>query len=691
MAPPDELFGVVPTWIVVYVISAYGLSLAAFLLYMRVVRLVLLGKPISWFDHPVRRIIGAIPPTLGQSKVLESVSLKRDRSGLAHFFIFWGFLSFVLSYGMFIYGDTIWRPFSDIFLESSPYRPLSTRLLSETGVRAFAIYLDVLAAVFLAVLAWAALRRWVAKPHRLTFDLTMKTESAIVLVLTSLLMVFTLLTEAFYVTSGGGGPTSSGLVGGALGELMRSAGIGRDVAAGLHDASWLAHLGLILGFGVYIAFSKHIHLLASPLSFLFRTLEPMGTLPTPKDLEKAESFGAAKVQDFTWKELLDGYACAVCGRCTEVCPAHISDKTLSPMHVVENLKEHLAETGPGILKGRDEQESKPLIGRLIGEEAIWDCLTCGACEQVCPVGVEHIDTIVDIRRHFVMEQAKMPDSAASALMSMEQRGHPWRGTPYSRSDWAEGLGVRTLAEHPDAEVLFWVGCTPALEQRSQSVARSMVSVMKRAGVDFAILGAEEVCTGDPARRMGNEYLYQTLAQQNIETFRRYGVKKIVAICPHCFNTIKNEYPHLGGSYEVQHYSEFVADLIDQGRIKPVVTVEASVAYHDSCYLGRHNGVYDPPRRIAEAIPGVRLVEMEQRRERGFCCGAGGGHMWMEESRGRRVNHVRTEQFLETGADTVGVSCPFCLQMFVEGISSVEPGGKQQARDLLEILDESLSG
>ena len=305
------------------------------------------------------------------------------------------------------------------------------------------------------------------------------------------------------------------------------------------------------------------------------------------------------------------------------------------------------------------------------------------------MGVEHIDMIVDMRRNLVMEQASMPETAASALMSMEQRGHPWRGTQHTRTDWADGLGVRTLAEHPDAEVLFWVGCTAALEQRSRGIARSMASVLKRAGVDFAILGAEEGCTGDPARRMGNEYLYQVMAQQNIETLDRYNVRKIVTVCPHCFNTIKNEYPHLGGSYEVMHYSEFAAELIAQGRIRPVVTIDTSMAYHDSCYLGRHNGVYDAPREVAAAIPGLKLVEMERRRERGFCCGAGGGHMWMEESRGRRVNHVRTEQVLETGADTVGVSCPFCLQMFVEGAGSVEGAEGLEARDLIELLDESL--
>ena len=650
--------------------------MSGFILYRRVFRLVLIGKRADRLDQPLRRLFGSIPSILGQSKVLQRVSLKRDRAGLAHFFIFWGFLSFLLSYLLFIFSDSAWRPFSQW-------------LITDLGVRLFTFYLDVLAITFFVVLVWAVLRRWAIKPHRLTFDLTQKKESAIILLLIGLLMAFTLLTEAFYIASGGEGPHSAAPIGDALAGLFDNAGLSEGIANGLQGFFWWAHLGVILGFALYIPLSKHMHIVAAPISFYLRSLEARGTLDTPRDLETAESFGAAKVQDFTWKELLDGYACAVCGRCTDSCPANISGKILSPMHIVENLKEHLIETGPGVLRDQDEQDSLPLLERWIPEEALWDCLTCGACVEECPVGVEHIDSIVDMRRHLVMDQAKMPETAMNALLSMEQRGHPWRGTTYTRTDWAEGMSIKILAEHPESEVLFWVGCTAALEQRSQGIARAMASVLKHAGVDFAILGTEEMCTGDPARRMGNEYLYQTLAQQNIETFSRYNVKKIVTICPHCFNTIKNEYPHLGGDYEVLHYSEFVAQLIDEGKIKPVVTVEATVAYHDSCYLGRHNGVYDAPRSIASAIPGVELVEMERSRERGFCCGAGGGHMWIEESRGQRVNHVRTDQFLETKADTVGVSCPFCLQMFEEGIGAKELQNEKQARDLLEILDESL--
>ena len=678
MVPPDSVFGLFPTWAALYPLALIAFGTAGYLLYHRVFRLILLGRPADRFDQPVRRILGAIPLIFGQRKVLQRVSLRRDLAGLAHFFIFWGFVSFTASYVVFIFGDAAWPQFSET-------------ILSDTGVRVAAIYLDLLATTFLVVLAWAAIRRWVTTPHRLRFDLTQKWESAIILLLIAGLMLLSILAEAMYVASGGDGPTAAAIVGSALGNALFGVGLSAELANALHAVSWWGHVVIILGFAVYIPMSKHIHLIGAPLSFVFRSLEAPGTLSTPLDLETAEVFGAANVRDFTQKQLLDGYACAVCGRCTEACPANISGKTLSPMHIAENLKEHLLEVGPDTANGNGgHDDAKPLIGPWIGQEALWDCLTCGACVQECPVGVEHIDMIVDMRRNLTMERAEIPETGMNALMSMEQRGHPWRGTTYTRRDWVEGLDVPTLAQHPTAEVLFWVGCTAALEKRSQSVARSMASVLKRAGVDFAILGDEEGCTGDPARRMGNEYLYQIMAHQNIETFARYDVKKIVTVCPHCFNTIKNEYPHLGGDYQVLHYSEFVADLIAEGKLKPLVTIDTTLTYHDSCYLGRHNGVYEAPRKIAEAIPGLELREMERCRDRGFCCGAGGGHMWMEESRGRRINHIRTDQFLETGADTVGVSCPFCLQMFEEGIQSSEsaPAGTQ-AKDLLEILDESL--
>ncbi len=682
MVPPGDIFGVIPIWVGVYLALAAAMSLSGYMIYRRVFRLVLQGKPALRFDRPLVRFTGAAAIVLGQRKVLQRVgstdprSRKLDLAGLGHASIFWGFLSFTLSYAIFIFGNSLWHP-------------LAETLLTTTGVRVFSIYLDIFAVVILAALLWGVARRWVGKPHRLSFDLTRNMDAVVVVAMTAALMVVTLLVHALYAAQGSDGPEASVIVGGVIGGWFSGMGLSAGAAGTLQGVFWWVHLGIILGFAVYIPFSKHIHMVAAPLNAYFRSLEPRGTLEAI-DLENAERFGAGRVQDFTWKQLLDGYACAVCGRCTDACPANFTGKVLSPMHIVENLKEHMIAIGHQGPRDPEHVEPQPIIDHAIPEQAIWDCVSCGACMEECPVVVEHVPTIIDLRRNLVLEESKIPETGMNALLSMEQRGHPWRGTQFSRTDWAEGLDVPTMAENPEAEVLFWVGCTAALEQRSQGIARSMVKVLKSAGVNFAILGEEETCTGDPARRMGNEYLFQILAQQNVETMNGYNVRTVVTICPHCFNTIRNEYPQFGGDYEVLHYSQYVDRLIQQGRVKPVRMMNTTVAYHDSCYLGRHNGIYDEPRNVARAIPGLKLVEMEPRcRERGFCCGAGGGHMWIEESQGERINHVRTDHFLETKADTVGVSCPFCLQMMTEGIQSKGEDATKQAKDVLEILADSL--
>ena len=674
MVPPGD-FGPLPIWVGVYLFLGLSLAVGGYAFYNRVVRLVLQGQSVPRFDRPLERLSRASMIVLGQKKVLQRVPFG-DWAGLGHATVFWGFLTFLLSYAIFIFGAAVWHGFPEW-------------LLTETGAMVYSSYLDILAAVLLVVLAWAMIRRWVVKPRRLSFDLTRNPDAVIVVGLVAGLMASTLLTHSFWVAQGGEGPEAKTLIGGALGRLFQDWGLGTAAADVLHGVFWWTHLGIILFFAMYIPFSKHMHMVAAPLNAFFQSLEPRGALPA-MDLENAERFGASRVQDFTWKQLLDGYACAVCGRCTDVCPANITGKLLSPMHIVENLKDHMVAIGHQGPRDPEHVEPVPILNNAIPDTAIWDCLNCGACMEECPVVVEHVPTIMDMRRHLVLEESSAPETAMNALLSLEQRGHPWRGTQFSRTDWAEGLDVPTLADKPDAEVLFWVGCTPALEQRSQSIARSMVKVLKAAGVDFAILGDEETCTGDPARRMGNEYLFQVLAQQNIETLDRYNVKRVVTICPHCFNTMKNEYPQLGGQYEVLHYSQFVDQLIKSERIKPVKLMDVTVAYHDSCFLGRHNGVYDEPRNVAAAIPGLKLVEMGSRcRERGFCCGAGGGHMWIEESQGTRVNHARTDQFMETGAQTVGVSCPFCLQMMTEGIQAAGQEGQKESKDILELLSESL--
>jgi Fe-S oxidoreductase len=431
---------------------------------------------------------------------------------------------------------------------------------------------------------------------------------------------------------------------------------------------------------------------------------------TSIDMEKAESFGASKIQDFTWKDLLDLDACTRCGRCQDNCPAHLSGKPLSPKKLLQDLKGEWLEKAPALLAAGKKSEKiaetdsvqpdggsaetpagepRPLIGGVIETEAIWNCTTCFACQEVCPVAAEPMLKAVEMRRNLVLEQAVIPETAEGALRSIEDRGHPWRGTLLTRTAWMDGLGIQTLAENADVEVLYWVGCSEALEDRSLKVAQATGRLLKLAGVKFGVLGDEESCCGDPARRLGNEYLYQMQSQKNIETLNNYKVKKIVTGCPHCYNTLKNEYPQFGGNFEVVHHSEFLLQLLKEGKLKITKGPRSTVTYHDPCYLGRYNSIFDTPRQILGYIPDIELVEMERNRERSFCCGAGGGHMWLEEQKvGERINVMRTDQALKTRAGMVATACPYCLQMFQDGIKTRTVEDSLKVMDISEILAES---
>jgi Fe-S oxidoreductase len=441
-----------------------------------------------------------------------------------------------------------------------------------------------------------------------------------------------------------------------------------------------------------IPYTRYLHVIAAIFNGILRN-QPRGVLK-PIDLEKAESFGVATIDHLTWKQNLDLYSCVVCGNCQELCPATISGKPLNPKKVIQDLKKHLLKVGPELVaaKARGEpaaaNSNAILAGNVILEDEIWACTTCRACDVVCPVWVDHIDKIVDLRRNLVMEQAKVPETAEGALRSIEDRGHPWRGTTLSRTSWAEGLGIKTLAEDRDIDILLWVGCTEALEERSTKVAQAVAKLLKLAGVKFGILGAEESCCGEPARRLGNEYLFQMQAQKNIGLLNNYGVKKIVTACPHGFNIIKNEYPQFGGEFEVVHHTELIYQLIKEGRLKIKARGEL-VTYHDPCYLGRYNDIYQPPRKILKSIPETKIVEMEQNRKRGFCCGGGGGHMWLEDRTGRRINELRTEQALATKAQIVVTACPFCLQMFDDGIKAKAAEDKLKVMDIAELVEKSV--
>jgi Fe-S oxidoreductase/nitrate reductase gamma subunit len=448
----------------------------------------------------------------------------------------------------------------------------------------------------------------------------------------------------------------------------------------------LPALGL-LGY-MWVMRSRLQHIVISPLNVFFRSLGPKGAL-VPIDLEKAETFGTSAVEQYTWKQLMDLDACTRCGRCQDACPAYASGKALSPKKVVQDLKSHLQQVYPVPFSGKAIEPRPDMISEAVTEEVIWDCTTCRACDTVCPIYIERVDKIVDMRRSLTMERTQLPESAQEALKSLSTRDHPWRGTTSTRMGWAEGLGVKTLAEDANVDLLYWVGCTGALEERNAKVAIATVKVLKAAGIRFGVLGVEESCCGDPARRMGDEYLFQTLCQKNIEILKGYNVKKILTTCPHGYNAFKHEYPQFGGNYEVIHHTQFIAGLLRDGTLKlRGMDGQKTVAYHDSCYLGRYNEIYGEPRDILKAA-GADQVELARSGSGSFCCGGGGGHMWMEEEPEKRVNVKRTEEVIQSKADLVATACPFCLIMLEDGLKTKGVEETVHARDLAEIVAELL--
>jgi len=458
---------------------------------------------------------------------------------------------------------------------------------------------------------------------------------------------------------------------------------GPGVVRGVFEVAWWGHLALILVFLTWIPEGKHLHLLTLVPNVLLRKARPRGALE-PLDVERAEVLGVSAVEHLTWKDHLDAFACMECGRCVEVCPAHSTGKELDPRRLHTDLRRQLhrvaaAAAGAG--------QPPALVGEVFSEAFLWQCLTCGACVEECPATNDHIDKIVGMRRHLVMEQARMPEPMADALRSLEARAHPFRGAAVTRTDWAAGSAIRVLADGERADWLLWVGCASALNERNHGTLRALAALLIRAGLDVAVLGDAEQCTGDPARRMGNEYLFQTLAQQNIETLRRHGVGKIVTACPHCYNTLRHEYPQFGGQFEVWHHTQLLDRLVAEGRLRPQTAPAGRITFHDPCYLGRHNGEYEAPRRVLRALPGARVVEMAACRERGFCCGAGGGLYWTEDRVGQRVNHVRSDHATATGADVVATACPFCMLMLEDGRAARE--ARWQPRDVAELLAASL--
>ena len=428
-----------------------------------------------------------------------------------------------------------------------------------------------------------------------------------------------------------------------------------------HRTLWWTHLVISFAFLAWIPYTQMRHVITSPLNLYTSNLAPIGASLKSVDFEQ-ERLGVATLDDFTWKDRLDFDACTECGKCTDACPAHAVGKALSPRDIILEL--------------RDRDEGSSAITGAASPEALWECTTCAACVEACPVSIEQMPKIVDMRRHLVMEQAEFPDGMADAVMSLEKRGHPFSGTQATRVDWAQGLDVQHVSNATNADVLFWVGCGGALIERNQKVIRATAQLLQKANVSFAILGRDEKCSGDPARRIGNEFLFEMLAKENVKNLTKHNVRKVITPCPHCFNTFKNEYPRFGGTFEVYHHSEYLEKLVDEGKLAPAK--QESVTFHDPCYLGRQNGVYDAPRKVAGAT-----IEMERSRNKSFCCGGGGGMSFVDEPPDKRVNQERAAEAVATGAEVLAVSCPFCMSMMEDGVR-----GRMRVQDISEILWEA---
>ncbi|GAT70365.1 Fe-S oxidoreductase [Planomonospora sphaerica] len=481
----------------------------------------------------------------------------------------------------------------------------------------------------------------------------------------------------------------------------------------LEEIALLLHIGFMLVFLVIVVNSKHLHIFTAPLNVMFsRRPDAMGAAPEMRIDGKVVDFededldgdrlGRGKIEDTTWKGFLDFYTCTECGRCQSQCPAWNTDKPLSPKMLILDQRDHAFAVAPYLMMSEEQRAhqgqdvlallEKPLVGEdgVIHPDVLWSCTNCGACVEQCPVDIEHIDHILDMRRYQVMVESNFPSEAGVMVKNLENKGNPWGMSEMKRADWIEELDfeVQLVDEKmpEDTEYLFWVGCAGALEDRAKKTTKAVAELLRIAGVKFAVLGPMEACTGDPARRLGMEFLFNMLAQQNIETLNEAGVKKIVATCPHCFNTLANEYPQLGGTYEVVHHTQLLAKLVDEGKLVPVTPIEEKITYHDPCFLGRHNKVYSQPRDIMAKVPGVKTQEMHRHKDRGFCCGAGGARMWMEERLGKRINTERVDEALTTDPDTISTACPFCLVMLGDSINEKKNSG--EAKETLEVVDVS---
>jgi Fe-S oxidoreductase len=643
----------------------FGLSLR------RMIKLISIGKPENRLDHFSQRFKKMMTVAIGQSKLF-----REPIPGLMHAFIFWGFLVLLTSILEAI-GEGLSSGFTFSFI-GVLYQPLQFCQDLFAGL--------VIVGVFIALY-----RRYILRPKRLQVDKHAQIDATVILLTIFLIMLSLLGQNAvrLHTDSNQGGRFLSA----ALAPLLTSSTVSTN--SFLFEIYWWMHIVLVLGFLNYLPYSKHAHILTSVPNVFLSSLKPKGALkPIDLEAEGVEIFGATDVDDLTWKQLLDGYTCTECGRCSDSCPANLTGKLLSPKKIMTDIRHRVAEKGPllidgekavAVKEGEKNSLENTLLHHYITAEELFACTTCMACMQECPVNNEHIPTIVELRRSLILMESNFPPEVQVVFKNLETNFSPWAFPASARADWAEGMNIPKMSQVKEAEILFWVGCAGAFDARYTKVTQAFAKLMQKAGIKFAILGTEEKCTGDSARRIGNEYLAQMLIKDNIATLNGYNVKKIVTTCPHCFNTLKNEYPQFGGNYEVVHHTDFLLNLIDEGKLKVKKGEAVKVTFHDSCYLGRYNDIYVQPREILNAIPGVKTLEMKRSKSKGFCCGAGGGRMWMEETAGKRVNVERTEEALALKPDIIGTACPFCMTMLEDGVKDKEAAELVKVNDLAEIL------
>ena len=542
------------------------------------------------------------------------------------------------------------------------------------------LIVDVFGALVMVGVGMAAARRYLKRPKKLIYT----DEATLILVVIFVICLQGFLVEGWRIAVTRD-PWGAWSPFGNLLAIASRALLTDGQMQTAHLGVWWFHLATVFGFIAWAPYTKMMHAVTAPLNIYTASLVPLGATLKNIDFEKTESFGVNALTDYTWKDLLDLDACTECGRCTSVCPANTVGKELSPRDIILQLRDLMHSEQSAI-----SNQQSAIIGALPATlpASLWQCTTCAACMEACPVFIEQMPKIVDLRRHLVMEEADFPDSMQEAISSLEKRGHPFSGTQATRVDWAEGLNVKLVNDAKDAEVLLWVGCGGALVERNQKVTRATAQLLAQAGVNFAIMGREEKCSGDPARRIGNEFLFEMLAKENVAKLNKYDVKKVITACPHCFNTFRHEYPQYGGRFEVYHHSEYLAKLVCDGRLKPQTESDRTITFHDPCYLGRQNGVYDAPRTLVTISSRQAPVELERSREKSFCCGGGGGMSFVEEPPDQRVNQERAREILETGADTVAVGCPFCMTMLEDGINARKGSREVRVMDVSELLWEA---